>query len=118
MPNRYVTCASCDAMNPSFGETCDQCGAPLSPATAVDTPKEPVVRRTHFQRPTTIRLIGIWSIALPNVVAGIWFPFVLYKYFNGLVGFIVFWGDIGLTFVWFIILYRVTKYYFLPAHRH
>src|SRR5438045_5157027 len=97
--NRYVICPSCDAMNASFSETCDQCGARLSPATAVDTtvPKEPVARRTHFQRPTTIRLIGIWSIALPNVVAGVWCSVGVLQCLNRTVGINVLWGQSWVT---------------------
>lgn len=113
-PNRYVVCSSCHAMSPSFEATCDQCGAPLSVAPDVESsdPTEPRIRRTHFQPPTTVRLIGIWAIALPNVLAGIYLPFLLLRRFGGLAGFILFWGDVGLTCLWFIILYRTTKHYF------
>jgi len=105
-------------MSPSFEGTCDQCGTPLSIPPDVDSssessdPTERLIRRTHFQTPTTLRLIGIWAIALPNVLAGIYLPFLLLKHFGGLAGFIFFWGDMGLTCLWFIILYRVTKHYF------
>jgi hypothetical protein len=113
--NRYVVCPSCHAMSPSFEATCDQCGTPLNAAAGVESnvPAEPVIRRTHFQTPTTLRLIGIWAIALPNILAGTYLPFRLgTRFFGGLAGFIFFWGDLGLTLLWFLILYRVTKHYF------
>src|ERR1043165_5345037 len=116
-PNRYVICPSCQAMNPSFGETCDQCGAALSAIENVEPVERRAPRRTYFQQPTMLRLIGVWSIALPNVVAGIYLPFALFKPIGGLVGFILFWGDLGITCIWFIILFRVTRYYFFPAPR-
>lgn len=101
-------------MSPSFEATCDQCGAPLNVAPDADSndPTEPVIRRTHFQTPTTLRLIGIWAIALPNVLGGIYLLSWLPRHFGGLAGFLFFWGDVGLTCLWFIILYRVTKHYF------
>lgn len=106
-------------MSPGFEATCDQCGNPLTTAADVEVgaPAEPVIRRTHFQTPTTIRLIGIWAIALPNVLAGIYLPFLLLKHFGGLAGFIFFWGDVGLTCLWFVILYRVTKHYFFREQK-
>jgi len=116
-PNRYVICQSCQAMNPSFGEKCDQCGAALSAVEIVEPVARRAVRPTYFQQPTTIRLIGIWSIALPNVVAGICLPYLLFRRFDGLVAFILFWGDVGITCIWFVILYRVTRYYFFPIRR-
>jgi len=66
--NRYVICSSCDAMSPSFSETCDQCGAPLNdiPADEPTQPEQSPGQAKHFQRPTTLRLIGIWMIALPS----------------------------------------------------
>jgi ABC-type tungstate transport system substrate-binding protein len=112
--NRYVVCRSCHAMNPSFEASCDQCGTPLIAAADVEssTQMEPVIRRTYFQTPTTVRLIGIWAIALPIVLVGIYLPFLLLRRFGGLAGFIFFWGDVGLTCLWFFILYWVTKHYF------
>jgi len=112
--NRYVICSSCDAMNPSFSETCDQCGAPLNdiPADEPTQPEESSGQAKHFQRPTTLRLIGIWMIALPNVIAGVYLWFWLPKNFGGLAGFIMFWLTLVFTCVWFIIFYRVTRHYF------
>jgi hypothetical protein len=115
--NRYVICESCQAMNPSFGEKCDQCGAALSAAENLEPVERRPARRTYFQQPSTMRLIGMWSIALPNVVAGICLPLLLFRHFGGLVGFILFWGDVGITCIWFVILYRVTRYYFFPVPR-
>src|ERR1044072_117477 len=115
MPNRYVICASCHRMNPSFGQTCDQCGAPIAGAAEESSqPAESVVKRTHFQPPTTIRLIGVWSIALPNVLAGAYMAFWFPRHIGGLKGFIAFWLTVGLTCVWLVIFYQVTKNYFFP----
>jgi hypothetical protein len=99
-------------MNPSFEATCDQCGAALDTTVETIEQRESEVTRPHLQSPTAIRLIGIWAIALPNILAGIYLPFQLFKHLGGLAGFIVFWGDVGLTCLWFIIFYRVTKSYF------
>jgi hypothetical protein len=114
--NRYVICPSCDAMNPSFGEICDQCGAPISNNITGESRQqsEPEPGRTHFQSPTILRLIGVWMLSLPNIFAGLYVAFVYFRHWPGLSGFIMFWGDIGLTCLWFIIFYRTTKNYFFP----
>ena len=112
--DRYLVCPSCHAMSPSFEARCDQCGAPLSskPTVASGQVTEAAVSRTHFQTPSTIRLIGVWAIAVPNILGGIYLPFVLFKHLGGLAGFIIFWGDVGLTCLWLIIFYSVTRNYF------
>src|SRR5436190_2190753 len=112
--NRYVACPSCHAMTPSFETTCDECGAAISDISINDASqaKESVVNQTAYRLPRRSTLIGIWAIALPNVVAGPWFAFLVLKHWGGLAGFIMFWGSLGLTCLWFIILYRVTRNYF------
>ena len=117
--NRYVVCSACDAMNPSFGENCDQCGAPISdvPTDESPQPTESPVGPKHFQPPSTIRLIGLWMISLPNVVAGVYLFFWLPRHYGGLAGFIMFWLNAGLTCVWFFIFYRVTWNYFFRKRR-
>ena len=112
-PNRYVICPSCDAMNPSFGEICDQCGAPITEIpTDQSTKQEESGEAKHFRPPSTLRLIGVWMIALPNVIAGVYLCFWLPKHLGGLAGFITFWLTLAITCVWFIIFYCVTRYYF------
>ena len=115
--NRYVICAACDAMNPTFGETCDQCGARIEVAAdAAEATASPAtaVKRTYFQTPSAMRLIGIWSLSVPNVLAGAYMSFSLPKHVGGLAGFITFWLMLGLTCVWFVIFYQVTRNYFFP----
>lgn len=113
-PNRYVVCPACDAMNPSFGETCDQCGAPIGdvPADESTQPRDSPVGPRHFQPPTTTRLIGMWMLSVPNVLGGVYLCFWLPRHFSGLAGFITFWLILGLTCLWFFIFFRVTWNYF------
>lgn len=115
--NRYVVCPSCHAMNPSFAATCDQCGAPSSAVETGESPRqtEPEAGRTHFQTPTTLRLIGVWLLSLPNVGAGCYFPFLLFRHWTGLAAFIMFWGDVLITGLWLTLFYRTTKNYFFPG---
>jgi predicted amidophosphoribosyltransferase len=109
--NRYIICSSCQAMSPSFETTCDQCGASLSLPETVDS-IEPKVRRTYFQTPSTLRLIGMWALSLPNVIASAYVAFWLFRRRGGLAEFLIFWGLLGLGGLWLIIWYRVTKHYF------
>jgi hypothetical protein len=101
-------------MNPSFGATCDQCGAPLEANAAGETTPltETAVARKRMQPPSTIRLVGIWMLSLPNVVGGAYFALWLFKHSDGLAEFIILWGDVGLTCLWFFLFYRITRNYF------
>ena len=101
-------------MNPSFEVTCDQCGAPMSQISIADSthPPESVLRRRRFRPPRTIVLIGIWMIFLPNFLGTAYGAFWLMKHRGGLAEFIAFWGEVGLTCLSFVMLFRVTKYYF------
>src|SRR5438874_144778 len=108
--DRYIICATCQAMNPSFDTRCDQCGASLSFVETVD-PVESKVRRTYFQAPSTLRLIGMWALSLPNVIASAYVAFWVLKRRGGLAEFMIFWGLLGLGGLWLIIWYRVTKHY-------
>ena len=104
-------------MNPSFGATCDQCGAPIVTTTTDDTRPETVVGRKRMQPPSTVRLVGIWMISLPNVLAGAYLAFWLFKRHGGLAEFIILWGDVGLTLLWFVLFYRVTRNYFFRGQK-
>ena len=117
--DRYVVCTSCDAMNPSFEQRCDQCGASIS-ASPADEATQPTdaVAGVRFRRPSTLRLIGIWSLALPNVVAGPFLAVLVLKHMHGLAGFIMLWGDVGLTGLWLFLFYRVTRSYFSREAGH
>ena len=101
-------------MSASFEATCDQCGVAIDDVTENESsqPAELQARQSHFQPPTTLRLAGMWMLSVPNVVAGCWFPFWVFKHLSGLVAVMAFWGDIALTSVWFIIFYSVTRNYF------
>ena len=118
--SRYVVCSSCHAMNASFEATCDQCGAPISLTSDVNpTPAaEALVNRTPpYRIPRRVTLLGVWTICLPNVLGGPGFEVWVLKHMGGLAGFIMFWGGLGLTFLWFIILYRTTRNYFFRDQR-
>jgi hypothetical protein len=106
-------------MNPSFEATCDQCGAPLRniPADESGQATEVVLNRTPHRFPRRVTLIGVWAICLPNVLAEPWFAFLVLKHMGGLAGFIMFWGSLGFTFLWFFILYRTTRNYFFRDQR-
>jgi hypothetical protein len=106
-------------MNASFEATCEQCGAPISLTPDVNSSQatEVVVNRTPYRIPRGRTLIGVWAIALPNVLGGGYFAFWVLKHMGGLAGFIMFWGDVGLTLLWFIILYRFTRNYFFRNQR-
>jgi hypothetical protein len=109
--DRYIICATCQAMNPSFDARCDQCGASLSLPETIDPLEPKAVRRTYFQRPSTLRLIGMWALSLPNVIASAYVAFWVLKRRGGLAEFMIFWGLLGLGGIWLVIWYRVTKHY-------
>ena len=106
-------------MNPSFAATCEQCGAPIDAGAPDDNLPltETVVGRKGIQPPSTVRLVGIWMISLPNVLAGAYFAFWLFKHRGGLAEFIILWGDVGLTLLWFILFYRITRNYFFRGQK-
>jgi len=112
--NRYIVCNSCDAMNPSFETICDQCGAPISDTSIDDSSQatESEIKRPRLPPPSTTRLIGFWMIALSNVIGGPVFAVFVLKHMRGLAGYLMFWGGLGFWFLWFVILYRVTRNYF------
>jgi len=107
-------------MNPSFEATCDQCGAPISDIPTDESSRVTgvVAKRTPpYRLPRKVTLLGIWVIALPNVIAGPAFAFMVFKYMGGLAGFIMFWGGLGLWCLWLFILYRFTRNYFFRGQR-
>jgi hypothetical protein len=56
-------------------------------------------------------------LSLPKVLAGGYFAFWLLKHIGGLAGFIIFWGLVAETCLWFILLYRITRNYFFRDQR-
>ena len=118
MSSRFVICPSCQALNPSFEPSCDQCGAALADV-ALSQPSrfESSVspREKIYPPPRTIVLIGIWAIFLPNFLGTAYGSFWLMTHHGGLAEFIALWGEVGLTCLSFVMLFRVTKRYFFRA---
>jgi hypothetical protein len=56
-------------------------------------------------------------LSLPNVIAGVYLAYWLVKHRGGLAKFIILWGDVGLTCLWFILFYRITRNYFFRSQK-
>ena len=111
-----LTCVSCAAQNRLADTFCHQCGAPISTTATLDPLN--TIRINGFLlnkalegRPKLIVLLGIWILHLPVLVIGIGgaIYYVLNrKRFSDV---LFFWALLGLAYVAFVILYRVTKNY-------
>src|SRR5437868_12542946 len=113
-PDSYVICPACQALNGRFETVCDECGAAIGNAAALDPAPTLRVqsfppRKTLVRRPRPRVLIGYWTIFLPIFVSNAYAAFFWIRHRHGLAEFIFFWGAVGLTLLSFVILYLVTK---------
>ena len=119
--NPQVTCATCQTLNERFESFCRECGSPISvtatldPVSTIQT--EAFLFRKALDGPLKgIVLIGMWILFLPIIVGSVYSTIYLILYQRGLANFFFFWVFVGLTYVAFIILYRVTKKYIAARH--
>jgi hypothetical protein len=76
-----------------------------------------IFRKALDGPPTPIVLVGVWILFLPLFVisAGAAIYYILYE--RGSVGFFFFWVFVGMTYIAFIILFRMTKKYVIARRR-
>jgi hypothetical protein len=115
----YVTCPACQALNDRFATFCHECGTPigtiatLDPISSIHT-QGFLIRKAVDRPPKTIVLIGIWIMFLPVFLVSVCFAVFLVIYHYSFTEFFFFWGAVGLAYLSFVILYRVTKNYLAP----
>ena len=119
-PDPYVTCPACQALNSRWETVCDECGAPVGNAAALDAAvsingQSLLPRKTLVRRPRPRVLIGYWAIFLPMFLSNAYGTIFWIRHRQGLAEFIFFWGAAGLSLLSFVILYRVTKNYLAPS---
>lgn len=118
MPNSdpNVICPVCQEVNARFESFCRTCGSPISVTATLDPVSTIQTEGFLFRKaldgpPKPIVLIGTWILFLPLLVVSVGAAIYYILYQRGSVGFFFFWVFVGLTYIAFIILYRVTKNY-------
>jgi len=114
-----LVCSSCGSLIPSTVEYCPKCLSPtaaafnLDPMKVIETEGHLLVRATQG-RQKPIVLIGIWILFLPVLLVGLLFAVTIISegISSGMANFAFFWGAVGLAFIGFTVLYKVTKNYF------
>jgi len=116
-----IICPSCLTPKASFASFCDSCGAPIG-ATATLDPIQSInaqgflFRKALEGRPKPIVLAGLWLMFFPALLASLYAATRLILNRTGLADFFFFWAFVGVAYVAFVILYRVTRNY-LTARR-
>ena len=116
-----ILCPSCLTPNASFASFCQSCRAPigttatLDPILSINT-QGFMFRKALEGRPKPIVLAGLWLMFFPVLAGSLYAAthFILNR--RGFADFLFFWLFVGLAYVAFVILYRVTRNY-LTARR-
>lgn len=111
-----ITCVSCMTPNRVTDARCRKCGYPIGSTVNLD-PMQTIqtegllLRKALEGRPKLIVLLGVWILFLPVLLVGA--GGALYFVLNprALSDLIFFGALLGLSYIAFIILYRITKNY-------
>ena len=111
-----LICPSCVRPTRPFESFCHNCGAPIG-ATATLDPIQSInaqgflFRKALEGRPKPIVVAGIWLTFFPTLLASLYAATYLILNRTRFADFFFFWAFIGLGYVAFVILYRITKNY-------
>ena len=114
-----LLCASCGRLIGVSDAYCLNCMAPTTGVSNLD-PMQAIVSegrllsRASEGRQKPIVLIGIWILFLPMFLVGAFSAISILSegIGSGFSNFVFFWGAVGLAFIGFMVIYRVTKNYF------
>ena len=117
-----MICPACQTVNGEFESLCRNCGSPIgltSPIDPVSTIQAEgfLFRKALDSPPRTIVLIGIWILFLPMFAVGVYAAVYTIMFSRGLSNFVFFWAFVGLSYIAFVILYRVTKKYLFAREK-
>ena len=113
-----VICMSCSAPNSRSEAFCRECGAQILITSALD-PMQAIkaegelLHKALEGKPRLIAVVGTWILFLPVLAASIWGAINLTLNTRGTTGFFFFWVLVGLSFICFVALYRVTRNYLI-----
>jgi len=111
-----IICPSCLTPNASFASFCDNCGAPIGTTATLD-PIQSIntqgflFRKALEGRPKPIVLAGLWLIFFPALLGSLYAATHLILNRTRFADFFFFWVFVGVAYVAFVILYRVTRNY-------
>ncbi|HKR00351.1 MAG TPA: zinc ribbon domain-containing protein [Pyrinomonadaceae bacterium] len=111
-----LTCPSCLTVNQHSAGFCKECGAPIGAVSTLD-PMQTIqsegflFRKAVTGRPKPIVLLGIWILNLPAFAVSLGVAIYLLLNKRGWADFIFFWGAVAISFITFVILYKVTRNY-------
>jgi len=85
----------------------------LDPMLAIESEGRLLTRAAEGKQKPIV-LIGVWLIFLPMLLIGLFSAITILGegIGSGISNFVFFWGAVGLAFIGFMVLYRVTKNYF------
>jgi len=114
-----LLCASCGRLIGVSDAYCLNCMAPTTGVSNLD-PMQAILSegrllsRASEGRQKPIVLIGIWILFLPMFLVGAFSAISILStgIGSGFSNFVFFWGAVGLAFIGFMVIYRVTKNYF------
>ena len=114
-----LLCASCGRLIGVSDAYCLNCMAPTTGVSNLD-PMQAILSegrllsRASEGRQKPIVLIGIWILFLPMFRVGAFSAISILStgIGSGFSNFVFFWGAVGLAFIGFMVIYRVTKNYF------
>jgi hypothetical protein len=113
-----IVCPSCAALIGANEVFCPECNAPISlianadPLQSIRTEGFLLGKATEG-KPKPIVLIGVWVMFFPGLIisALVSFSIIYGGSGTGASGFLFFWGGIGLSVVFAVILFKVTRNY-------
>lgn len=120
--NAGILCPSCASTIGANEMFCPTCGAPIGTLATVDPLQ--TIRAEGFLlgkategRPKPIVLIGMWIMFFPAfIICAIFSLSIIYdRSGEGASDFLFFWGGVGLSVLFGVMLFKVTRNYLKPA---
>lgn len=113
-----IICPSCLAPNERFAQRCRSCGAPIGTTATLDpiqsiSTQGFVFRKALEGRPKPIVLAGLWLMFFPVLLGSLYAATYLMLHRTSFAEFFFFWAFVGLAYVAFVVLYRVTRNYLM-----
>ena len=113
-----IICMSCMTPNDGSDKSCRNCGSSLSGTSSLDPVQTiqnegALLRKAVYSRPKLIVLFGTWLLFVPWIIGTIFIEIEILSSWDGVPSLLFFLGGIALFLMAAIIIFKVTRNYFI-----